>query len=109
MLADADCAVFLASEGEAQIGFAHISLRREYVEGTDSSPVGYLEGVFVDEARRGLGVGRALVEAGEDWARGRGCREFASDCELHNLESLAFHLKIGFAEQNRVICFAKGL
>ena len=38
-----------------------------------------------------------------------GCSEFASDCELSNEASLAFHLKMGFAEANRVICFAKTL
>lgn len=35
--------------------------------------------------------------------------EFASDCELGNEESLAFHLKLGFKEANRIICFAKSL
>ena len=37
------------------------------------------------------------------------CSEFAGDCELHNLRSLQFHLKLGFREANRVICFAKKL
>ena len=45
----------------------------------------------------------------QDWAGNLGCREFASDCELDNAESLAFHLKCGFAEANRLICFAKKL
>ena len=39
----------------------------------------------------------------------RSCREFASDCELSNLESLAFHLRLGFVEANRIICFTKKL
>jgi len=50
-----------------------------------------------------------LVVLSEDWARKQGCFEFASDCELNNTESLAFHLKIGFKEENRIICFAKKL
>ena len=37
------------------------------------------------------------------------CIEFASDCELTNIESLQFHLAIGFAEANRIICFTKKL
>lgn len=40
---------------------------------------------------------------------GCGCTEPASDCELDNDESLAFHLSAGFSEANRVICFAKRL
>ena len=39
----------------------------------------------------------------------RGKTEFASDCELDNSGSLAFHLKMGFAEANRIICFHKTL
>lgn len=37
-------AIFLAFSEEEAIGFAHCQLRHDYVEGTDSSPVGYLEG-----------------------------------------------------------------
>ena len=39
--------VFISFIKNVQIGFAQCSLRYDYVEGTESSPVGYLEGVFV--------------------------------------------------------------
>ena len=103
-----DAAVFLAREGEA-VGFAQCQLRRDYVEGTESSPVGYLEGIFVARPCRNRGYARALLAACQDWARARGCTEFASDCELTNSESLAFHLRMGFLEANRIICFTKRL
>lgn len=103
-----DAAVFLAQEGET-VGFAQCQLRRDYVEGTESSPVGYLEGIFVTESCRNRGYARALLAACQDWARARGCTEFASDCELTNSESLAFHLRMGFLEANRIICFTKRL
>ena len=103
-----DAAVFLAMEGEA-VGFAQCQLRRDYVEGTQSSPVGYLEGIFVARPCRNRGYARALLAACQDWARARGCTEFASDCELTNSESLAFHLRMGFLEANRIICFTKRL
>ena len=103
-----DAAVFLAREGEA-VGFAQCQLRRDYVEGTQSSPVGYLEGIFVTQPCRNRGYARALLAACQDWARARGCTEFASDCELTNSESLAFHLRMGFLEANRIICFTKRL
>lgn len=105
-----DQACFLAfSEEEKAIGFAHASLRRDYVEGCSGSPVGYLEGIYIEPAYRGQKYAKSLLQASEDWAKAQGCREFASDCELHNTQSLAFHLALGFVEENRIICFRKDL
>ncbi len=104
-----DAAVFLALQGEHPIGFAQCQLRRDYVEGTGSSPVGYLEGIFVAEGFRRSGIARKLLSACERWAKEKGCTEFASDCELGNTQSLQFHLSVGFQEANRIICFTKKL
>lgn len=104
-----DAAVFLAEEEGKAVGFAQCQLRRDYVEGTETSPVGYLEGIFVEPAYRGKGIARALLACCEQWAREQGCTEFASDCELDNTQSLAFHMRLGFDEANRVICFTKKL
>ena len=101
-----DAVFFLAEDGA---GFAQCQLRRDYVEGTESSPVGYLEGIFVAEGYRHQGVARELLAACEGWAKEQGCTEFASDCELLNAESLCFHLRVGFLEANRIICFTKKL
>lgn len=101
--------VFLAEQDGDAIGFAQCGLRHDYVEGTDSSPVGYLEGIFVSPEYRKRGVARALVDACLEWAREQECSEFASDCELDNDASLAFHLKVGFEEANRIICFSRKL
>lgn len=109
MLEQADAAFFLAFQDETAAGFAQCQLRYDYVEGTESSPVGYLEGVYVMEPFRKQGVARALLKACEAWAMHQGCREFASDCELDNRESMEFHRKAGFAEANRIICFTKKL
>ena len=100
-------AIFLAFKNEVPIGFAQASLRHDYVEGTKSSPVGYMEGIFVKEDFRKIGIARNLLESCESWARKKGCSEFASDCELTNIESLDFHLNLGFEEANRIICFKK--
>lgn len=91
------------------IGFSHVALRTDYVEGTNSSPVGYLEALYVLEAYRLKGYGRRLVTASEDWARAKGAYEFASDCLLDNLDSYRFHMKCGFREANRIISFTKDL
>jgi len=109
LISRTDAAVFLLKIGECPAGFAQCQLRHDYVEGTETSPVGYLEGVFVAPSYRKQGYGSALVEACEAWARKQGCREFASDCELSNAQSFAFHLHSGFREAGRIICFAKKL
>lgn len=109
LLEDPAGAVWMAWDAGQAVGFAQCQLRRDYVEGTASSPVGYLEGIFVAESHRGRGIARMLLAACENWARQQGCAEFASDCELTNRESLQFHLQVGFTEANRIICFTKKL
>ena len=104
-----DAAFFLAFAEERAVGFAQCQLRHDYVEGTEASPVGYLEGIYVAEDCRKQGVAKALLAACEHWAKDKGCTEFASDCELSNIQSLRFHLKVGFEEANRIICFVKKL
>ena len=101
--------VFLCYDNDAPIGFAQCGLRHDYVEGTSTSPVGYLEGVFVDTPYRKHGYAKVLLAACEAWAKEQGCVEFASDCEFHNTDSLQFHLNVGFEEANRIICFRKTL
>ena len=110
LIDSADSAVFLAEADGQAVGFAQCGLRRDYVEGKDSDgPVGYLEGIYVDASCRGKGIARKLMAAAQQWAKDMGCHEFASDCELNNQESLAFHLACGFEEANRIICFIKSI
>ena len=109
LIASKEAAVFLLYADDHPVAFAQCQLRHDYVEGTETSPVGYLEGIFVDGDCRGRGYAKMLLCACEDWAKSMGCTEFASDCELENTGSLAFHLRMGFEEMDRVICFAKKL
>ena len=109
LTASAEAACFLAWEDDEPIGFAQCQLRHDYVEGCETSPVGFLEGVYVSPRYHRQGVARQLVAACEAWARSLGCTEFASDCELDNTTSLAFHLSIGFEEAGRTIWFHKTL
>lgn len=104
-----DFALFIKVIDEKIVGFCECSLRYDYIEGTSSSPVGYLEGIFVLEEYRNLGIASSLLAESEMWAKKKGCTEFASDCELENNDSLKFHLKAGFKEVNRIICFKKDL
>ncbi len=100
---------FIAQHDDTPVGFAQCQLRFDYVEGCETSPVGFLEGIYVDADYRRSGCARQLLSACEEWARSKGCSEFASDCELDNQDSLRWHLKAGFAEMGRTIWFAKKL
>ena len=88
-------------------GFMEMALRFDYVEGCSTSPVAYLEGIFVKDEFRKSGIATELLRAGEKWAREKGCSEMASDCENNNLVSAQFHKAVGFNEANRIICFTK--
>ena len=105
-----ETAFFLKYQGDdVPVGFAQCQLRHDYVEGTSGSPVGYLEGVYVEEPFRRRGYARELLCACEEWARSKGCREFASDCTIDNHDSFLFHTGAGFMEAGRIICFTKKL
>ena len=102
-----EAALFAAVAKNEIIGFAQCQLRHDYVEGCSTSPVGYLEGIFVEERCRRQGVARALLHACEEWARSKGCTEFASDCELTNIVSQNFHRAVGFEEANRLVAYVR--
>lgn len=106
---DPNIVSFIKYEDGNPIAFANLSIRYDYVEGCETTPVAYLEGIFVDEKYRNRGYGRDLLIACENWAKDRDIKEFASDCELTNTDSFAFHKAIGFEETNRIICFKKDL
>lgn len=89
------------------IGFIQCQLRFDYVEGTQTSPVGYLEGIYVVSSYRRKGIAERLLTCAENWAKEKGCSEFAGDCELDNEASRQFHLHSGFSEVNRIVCFHK--
>lgn len=94
--------------GAGPVGFLEASLRA-HAEGCDTSPVGYIEGWYVDRKYRRQGLGGALARAAETWARQQGCLEMASDCLVANRASLAAHRALGFEEAERLIHFRKDL
>ncbi|MDP9762202.1 aminoglycoside 6'-N-acetyltransferase I [Agrobacterium sp. SORGH_AS 745] len=89
------------------IGFADVSLRRDYVNGCDTSPVAFLEGVYVEEKFRGQGVAAALIAEVTRWAISKGVSELASDADIANVDSHRMHAALGFEETERVVYFRK--
>ncbi len=84
-----------------------MSIRSDYVEGATSSPVAYIEGIYVKPEFQRSGIGRKLVAHGEDWGKQKGYTQIGSDTEIKNQTSIGFHLKIEFREANRIVCFLK--
>lgn len=81
---------FLKYKNDIPIGFAQCQLQYDYVEGTKTTPVGYLEGIFIKDGYRNMGYAKELLSEYQAWAKYNGCREFASDCEIDNTDSLHF-------------------
>ncbi|MDE6845684.1 MAG: GNAT family N-acetyltransferase [Lachnospiraceae bacterium] len=61
--------IFLKYENDIPVGFAQCQLRHDYVEGTETSPVGYLEGIFIMENYRNRGYAKELLNECEKWAK----------------------------------------
>ncbi|MBU1304098.1 MAG: GNAT family N-acetyltransferase [Alphaproteobacteria bacterium] len=109
MLASADDkANFIAwTDTGVAAGLAEAALRHDYVNGCKTSPVAFLEGIYVDPQHRRSGVARLLVAAVEAWAQSQGAKELASDAGLKNIESHDMHTALGFEETQRVVFFRK--
>ena len=102
--------VFVAEEGDGTIvGFLEANLRSSADGCEERLPVGYVEGWFVAESRRSRGIGAALLRAAEDWARGQGCVEMASDTAMDNFLSQRVHEASGFAVCARSVLYKKKL
>lgn len=101
---------FVAAPADGELaGFIQVGLR-SHADGCETErAVGFIEGWFVAEGSRGRGIGRQLMEAAEQWARGMQCREMASDALLDNQPSLRAHSALGFEVVDRCVHFRKTL
>ena len=89
------------------VGFVTVSIRSDHVEGTSTSPVGYLESIFVSPDFRNRGVARSLYNEGESWCKQQGCTEMGSDTWHWNTEAREFHNQLGFQEVHTLTHFHK--
>jgi aminoglycoside 6'-N-acetyltransferase I len=102
--------IFVAEcENEMLVGFLETGLR-SHADGCDPSrAVGFIEGWYVLEGYRRQGIGKSLVTAAEEWARGEGCREMASDTLIENDSSQKAHEALGYAVVDRCVHYRKSL
>ena len=95
-------------QGRRLAGFVEVSIR-PIADGCSTSRIAYIECLFVDADQRRRGIARQLIAAAEEWAVEHGCTELASDCDRHNLISLATHLHLGFNPADDLLHFRKQL
>lgn len=62
-----------------------------------SAPDCWLEDLYVREAARGAGLGRALVDASVERARERGCRRIELDVNEDNAAAIGLYTACGFS------------
>jgi aminoglycoside 6'-N-acetyltransferase I len=100
--------VFVAEVDERVVGFLELDCRK-YAPACRSSPVPFIEGWYVEPGLQRRGIGRALIESAEAWARAAGHQEIASDAEAENADGIAAHLALGYQEVERTVCFRRSL
>lgn len=101
--ADWFCYFVVSDDGEI-IGLLELS-SRNIVDGCVTSPVAYLEGLYLKQGFRGQGYGRSVLEKVVNWCRDNGYTELATDTELDNEGAQRFYTSFGFAEGDRVVAF----
>jgi aminoglycoside 6'-N-acetyltransferase I len=91
------------------VGFLEVDLRSHADGCNPSRPVGYVEGWYVADEYRHQGIARKLLAAAEDWARGQGCIEMASDTWIDNEVSQRVHEALGYEVVDRCVHYRKTL
>jgi aminoglycoside 6'-N-acetyltransferase I len=102
-----DYEVFVIERPDGKLaGFIEVG-SRSYADGCETSPVAYIEAWYVDPDIRRSGLGRALLDAAEDWGRSNGYSEIGSDALLDNDVSHSAHKRCGYDEVGRIVQFRK--
>jgi GNAT superfamily N-acetyltransferase len=91
-----DTAVFIAEDaGGSPLGFIHLHAATEHYNREEH---GHVEDIIVAPEGEGRGVGRALLEKAEEWARGRGYRWLTLSVFAENLRAREVYRRLGYGE-----------
>lgn len=80
------------------VGFAAMHLMRVFHQ---ERPSAYITALATDASARRTGVGRALLQAAEEWARARGCYRLSLTSAEHRSDAHAFYPACGFPQTGR--------
>jgi ribosomal protein S18 acetylase RimI-like enzyme len=101
---DARSTVLIAQRTDGtRLGFISLKLREDAI-GVERGHVADL--AVIEDARR-IGVGTALMKAGETWARERGVSALSLDVWSTNEQARAFYTSLGFSVES--LCLFKQL
>lgn len=109
LILSADNCIYLVKADAKYIAFIHLSVRTNYVEGSDELPVAYVEAIYVEPDFQHQGIGKQMIVFAESWAKERKLQQLASDTNAANIEAIMFHKKVGFKKVETIICFIKNL
>lgn len=84
-----------SAEG-APLGFIYLEVLTDFFTG---QPHGHVSDIAVADGADGRGVGRALMAAGEAWARERGYDRLTLTVFARNARARAFYAHLGFGEE----------
>jgi GNAT superfamily N-acetyltransferase len=104
--ADPRHALFVAVDRSgAVVGWIQLSEERSVV----GDPRAEITGLVVDANFRSAGVGQALVERGEGWARGRGLATIGLRSNVIRERAHQFYLRLGYKVTKSQKVFRKSL
>lgn len=64
---------------------------------------GYILGIYVEPELRGIGLGKALIKAAEDWCRDRGLLSISLNVGRYNKSAKQLYEESGFQERSTVM------
>jgi GNAT superfamily N-acetyltransferase len=100
-----DHLVLIAVEGQEPVGWIHALIRRQL----HGHAFAEITGLVVAETYRGTGIGLALLEAAEHWARDRGLSWVRVRSNVVRERAHGFYLRHGYASTKTSRVFDKDL
>jgi len=96
-------ALLIADEGGSALAWIHVAVH-PYLE---SDATAEIAGLVVADGHRSRGIGKALVDAAESWAMGKGCRALRVRSRIVRERAHAFYERAGFQRIKTQHCFEK--
>ena len=94
-----------AAPSEEVVGWIHLYVDHSLLH----NPLVALGGIVVDEAYRGKGIGRQLMEQAEIWGRAQGCTAVYLKSNVIRREAHAFYESLGYRNVKTQYAYRKAL
>ena len=89
-------ATFIAEINNMPLGFIHVRTHKDSISGETCGTIPLLA---VSPKSQGLGIGKALIEFAEVWAKNLGCRLLHLEVFANNKKATGFYQKLGFSPE----------